>query len=159
MSNTVTLPNDPIEIVNRLSDVSDETNLVNKMYAEIARNAGREFLPEGIVMMFTLAAWDFEKQYPPPLGSFLMLLMPRWIDALIDDKEAAEAAKSILKDAEDAVEEEIKSQTPPRVEPKGPLENDRVYFAIRKVADIFFEEIRKAQDAGADLDVAFGDDG
>lgn len=151
----ISLPDDPQEIMAHLITVSDENTIVERLYPKIAKNAGREVLPQGIVMMFTLSVYDYAQQYPPMVGNAVRLFIPSWIDALIDDKEAAEAAKAFLKKTEDAANEERKAKTPPRVEPTGPIEDYDLYVAIRRIADIFFEEVRRAQAAGADLNVEF----
>lgn len=131
--------------------------MVGKLYTEIAENAGRELSPSGIVMMFALAAYDFGQEYPPPTGAIVQRFIPRWIDALVDDKEVAEAAKEFLKKAEDKSAADWKANNP-RVEPKGPIEDDNLYAAVRRVSDIFFEEIRKADKEGK-IHASFGDEG
>lgn len=136
---TVQLPSDPEDIIRRLSSVNDENNIVEKLYPEIASYAGLELLPMGFAMMIMLAAYNFGLQYPPPMGSIVLQFIPLWIDALVDDKEGAETAKQYLKQAEDKAEAQRKANTPPRVEPGGPVENYDLYVAVRKVADLVFE--------------------
>lgn len=151
MAKTTVLPKDAAEIVRRLTAVCDEHNVVEKIYPTIAQHAGAELLPQGITVMFTLAAYDFGQEYPPPMGTIIMKYVPRWIDALIDDKEVAEEAKKFLKQAEDDAAADHKAKTPPRVEPSGPVEDYNLFVAARRVADIFDEEVDRAKKNGADL--------
>lgn len=99
----VTLPKDPQEIVQRLKTRNDENTLVEKLYPIIANSAGRELVAPGIVIMFMLAIHDFmQNGYPPVIERVLILNIPSWIDALIDDKEVAETAKQWLNEAVDS---------------------------------------------------------
>lgn len=156
---TATLPTNREEIIHRLRTVNDDGDMVARLYPGIASYAGQELLPQGIVLMLELAAQDYGQQYPPPMGAIVRLFIPRWIDALIDDKEVAEAAKQFLNEIEEKVKEDRKANTPTRVEPEGPIEDYDLYIAVRKVSDIFFEEVHTAQEAGADLHVSFCNDG
>ncbi len=141
----IKLPDDPKEIVERLTKVLDEHNIVEKIYYIIAESAGRELYPQGVVMMFTLAAHDFSLDYGAIAGNVTLRFIPRWIDALIDDKDAAEQAKSFLSGVEEKVEKDRKAKEPPRVQPAGPVENDELYTLVRRVGEIFFEEVGKAK--------------
>lgn len=93
----VTLPEDPQDIIRRLSTVNDEFTLVSRLYPRIAESARRELAPGGIVNMFLLAVYDYMQEgYPPTIRARLYMSIPHWIDALIDDREVAEAAKQWL---------------------------------------------------------------
>ena len=136
----ITLPEDPAEIIKRLSSVSDERNLVEKLYPLIAAKAGQQFAPRGLLLMMVLTVEDVGNQYPPGFKSIMQLFIPRWIDVLVDNKDVAGTVKALLKDAQ----EEVKRQSiANRKEPEGPIEDDQLYFAVRKIADIFFEEIER----------------
>lgn len=159
MATIAVLPEDAGEIIRRLSAVNDERNMVEKLYPEIARRSGTELLPQGIVLMFELAAYNFGKQYPPPASAIVRGFVPLWIDALIDDKKVADEAKKWLEDMENEAVAIQKAKTPPRVEPKGPVENYDLYVAARRVADILTEEINRAKKAGARLNATIKGDG
>lgn len=127
------------EILERLRQVDNDDCLVERFYPLIAEEAGCELVAEGVAMMLTLKVHDFAESYPPPMGAFLSLYVPRFIDALVDDKEVAEDAKKWLKQVEGEAEARRKANTPPRVEPKEPIEDYEIYVAVRRVADIVFE--------------------
>lgn len=93
---TVVIPND---VIDRMSTVNDESNLVTDFYPRIARASGTDKNAYGINMVLLLAIHDFATQYPPIVGGILMLEVPRWIDALIDDKEVAAAALEIFEES------------------------------------------------------------
>lgn len=158
LNNPKALPRNPKEVIRRMSRVCDERNMVEQVYPKVAARAGEEFAPQGIVLLLTLATYDFSQQYPPPSGAIVQRFVPLWIDALIDDKKTAEDAKQWLKQIEDDAEAERKAKTPPRVEPEGSIEDDNLYAAMRKIADIFFEEVKKADKEGK-IRAEFGDDG
>lgn len=140
---TVKLPSSPEEIMQRLTSVSNESNIVERLYPQIAEAAGRELLPQGLVLLLTLAAEDFGRQYAPPIGGFVVKFIPLWIDALVDQKGFAKYAKDWLKKAEDEVRKEYEANMPARVEPEGPIEDDELFNAVMKIVNIYFEEIKK----------------
>lgn len=95
MRKITTLPTDPEEIITRLKQVNDADEAM-QLYGIIARDAGRELVALGVVMMFVLAIADTTKGYPPFLKSLMYTDIPAWIDALIDDQEVATEAKELL---------------------------------------------------------------
>lgn len=100
----VTLPNAQ-EIVKRLQslDVGANDYMAERFYPLIAQEAGRELVAQGIVMMLTLKIYDFTASgYPPVMSNILHMYVPQFIDALVDDKEVAEAAKAFHQQAMDA---------------------------------------------------------
>jgi hypothetical protein len=140
---TVKLPSDPDDIVQRLSKVSDEGHFVTRLYPEIAKYAGAELLPKGVVLMLALAVEDFGSNYPPPTRSIIWLYLPQFLDALIPNKSAARFAKEWLKKMEAEAEEKRKARTPPRKEPKRPIEDDELFAAVGKIIGIFFDELER----------------
>lgn len=134
----VVLP-DREEIMKRLRAVYDDDYMAERFYSSIAEEAGHELVAEGVVMMLTLKVYDFAEGYPAPMGAVLSLYAPQFIDALVDDKEVAKAAKDFLKQVEAEAEAQRKANTPPRVEPKEPIEDYELYVAVRKIADMVFE--------------------
>lgn len=155
---TVKLPSSSEEIIQRLSKVTGESSVVKKLYPQIAVHAGRELLPQGIVLMFVLAVNDYSEQYPPFVGGMIQRFIPMWIDALVDQKSAAKYTKDWLKNVEKRAEKERIANTPPRKEPEGPIEDDNLYSAVIRIADIFFEEVEK-RDVDNLISISRRDDG
>lgn len=101
-SDTIILP-DKEEILSRLNNIAPDPYLDERFYPLIAQSAGLELVAEGIVMMFGLKIYDFMHsggQYPPIIEFTLSQLVPRFIDALIDNKTVAERAKAIWETAQ-----------------------------------------------------------
>jgi len=100
----ITLPGSE-EILRRLKTVSDDDVLIRSFFPLIAKEAGHELVAEGIPMMFALKIYEFINGggYPSFLGGLLHLSVPNYIDALVDDKEIAEAAKSFYQESMDAM--------------------------------------------------------
>lgn len=88
---TFTLP-DRIEIVERLKKVDGNLFLAKTFYTTIAQSAAQEFHPEGFVMMILTKIDQYSKYQPVDVAS-LKMKIPSYIDALVDDKEMAQAAK------------------------------------------------------------------
>jgi hypothetical protein len=102
--NVVILPNAE-EIMNRLKKVNMGANdyMMERFYPLIAQEAGRELVAQGVVMMLTLKIYDFmQSGYPPSMEGILHMYVPQLIDALVDDKEVAQEAKSFHKEAMNA---------------------------------------------------------
>lgn len=102
----IVLP-DAEEIVKRLAKVYDD-ELAQRLYAKVAQRAGEEKVAEGVVMIFTLSIYDVCQGYPPMIQSLMFNFVPMWIDALLDDKEVAEAAKAFLKKTTDEARQKNK---------------------------------------------------
>jgi hypothetical protein len=97
----VTLPNRD-EMLKRLVSVSDESHFQERFYPILLRSANRELVAGGVVMMFTLAIHDYTKGMPPMMANLVYMYVPRFIDALVDDKQVASDAKKFLQEAIDA---------------------------------------------------------
>lgn len=154
MDITIVLPSNPVDIINRLSAVNGESSLVKELYPDIAKHAGAKLRPEGVVMLFTLAISDYSQNYPPFGGTILYRLMPRWIDAIVDDKVAVEAVNEFI----NKVDKDVEAAKPVRIAPVGPIEDDNLYLAVRKIVDIFYEEVAR-WDVNHLISVTFTDDG
>ena len=98
----VTLPSKE-EIMKRLRPVHDDAYMAERFLPLVAEKAaGKKLVAEGIVMMLSLAVADFVKSgYPPQMEGVLLLYMPMYIDALVDDKEVAKTAKNFFSEAMD----------------------------------------------------------
>lgn len=96
---TIKLPSSE-EIMKRLESVYNEAYMVERFYPLIAQEAGRQLNAQGVVMMFTLKIHDFVASgYPPVMSNVLHGWVPLWVDALVDDKVVAEAAKRFHQEA------------------------------------------------------------
>jgi hypothetical protein len=92
------------EIMRRLKTVNDDAYMASTFYPLIAQAAGHELIAEGVVMMLTFKIHDYVSAgYPPLIGNLLHAVVPRYIDALVDNKEIAEKAKRFHQEAIDEV--------------------------------------------------------
>jgi len=92
---TTVLP-DRDEMLSRLLEVSDEKFLQKYFYPELLKIAGNDISPSYLVLRFIIEIHDCTKDIHKNAGTPLILLIPVFIDALIDDKCFAEEAKSYL---------------------------------------------------------------
>ncbi|MCQ3944717.1 MAG: hypothetical protein DPW11_02995 [bacterium] len=93
----ITLPSAD-EMIARLMKVQDD-ELAQSLYRNVAQRAGEEKVAAGIIMMFSLGIYDVCQGYPPMMQNLLSYNIPAWVDALVDDKEVADAAKAFWKEA------------------------------------------------------------
>lgn len=82
------------EIMRRLQTVGSE---YEDLYPYIASSAGKQYDARRIVFEFSMAMEALANHRAIPETDMFMTIVPRWIDALVDDPEIAEAAKEILK--------------------------------------------------------------
>lgn len=105
LGRVITLPSAE-EIMKRLKGSGGRADeyMVEYLYPRIAKEGGRELVANGVVLMLTFKIYDFMQAggYPPMLGNLLHMRVLAWIDALIDDKDVAEEAKRVHKEAMDA---------------------------------------------------------
>ena len=97
----ITLPNAQ-GIMERLQKVDMGANeyMAERFYPMVSQEAGHELIAQGVVMMLTLKIHNFMTQgYPPAMEVIMQMYVPQFIDALVDDKEVAEAAKVFHKGA------------------------------------------------------------
>ncbi|MEE8131837.1 MAG: hypothetical protein V3T98_02225 [Candidatus Paceibacterota bacterium] len=98
---TIKLPSAE-EIIKRLKNVYDNDHVAERFYPMIAKEAKKQLVAEGVTMMFTLKIHDFVAsgyRYPGVIEDILHMYVPSFIDAIIDDKEVAEAAKVFHQEA------------------------------------------------------------
>jgi hypothetical protein len=93
---TITLP-DRDNMLRRLRTVSSDRYMEERFFPHILKSAGHELAGEGVVNMLQLAIMDFAQDMPPTVGSTLQLSVDAYITALVDDKEAREAALAMMK--------------------------------------------------------------
>lgn len=86
------------EIVRRLVAVYDD-EMTRRLYYKVAQRAGEEKVAEGVVRLFTLSIYEVCQGCPQMTRTLMFNFAPKWIDALVDDKEVAKAAKAFLEKA------------------------------------------------------------
>lgn len=94
----ITLPGAE-EMLARLIKVSDIGHAQEQFYPLLLEHAGTEKVAEGVTMMLVLAICDYTAGLPPMMAAVMFTMAPRFIDALVDDKEVAEQAKAMLQQA------------------------------------------------------------
>lgn len=85
------------EIVARLTVVRND-ELTRRVYLAVSRSAGRELNAEGILLLLQFALDEALPKKAPPSFTSMQEYIPAWIDALVDDKQVAEAAKQSHRD-------------------------------------------------------------
>jgi hypothetical protein len=96
----ITLPNRE-EMLKRLLLVDADGYLVEKFYPLLLKDAGRQLVAKGVVMLFIQTLHDYTDGMPPMMWSVMFSRVPDYIDALVDDKEVATEAKAFLQEAMD----------------------------------------------------------
>lgn len=89
----ITLP-DAETMMTRLKEIDDVDHIVQGLYSRLIRDAGRERVPMGIVMMLQLAIHNYTEGMPQMMVAVLNVNMERYIDALVLDETAALNAKA-----------------------------------------------------------------
>jgi hypothetical protein len=92
---TITLP-DREDMLKRLLGVCDMSHMEERFYPILLKNAGQERVASGVVMMLALAIHDYTEGMPAMMSGLIYMEAPNFIDALVDDKEVAEQAKTFL---------------------------------------------------------------
>jgi hypothetical protein len=96
------------EIMERLSRVDNDPFMTNRFYSSIASEAGRKLVARELVKMLTQKIQDFASSvssgsYSLVLVYLLLMKVPSYIDALVDDQEVADEAKRFHQEVMDAV--------------------------------------------------------
>ncbi|OGJ01311.1 hypothetical protein A3I95_02330 [Candidatus Nomurabacteria bacterium RIFCSPLOWO2_02_FULL_44_12] len=86
-------------MLKRLLSVSNEPHFQERFYPILLESAGGELRAPGVVVMFALAIHDYTEGMPPMIEQSVYMMVPRFVDALIDDKEVAKQAKDFLASA------------------------------------------------------------
>lgn len=140
---TITLPNDPVEVTERLIKGYNFDYYIEKLYPQIAAHAGSTYNPGQFVLMIVREIAEYETTQDPELPSLTLLSMEKWIDALANDVDFAKIAKEIYLQTKKEVRAKMDAKIPPRVEPKGPIKNDQLFKTAMKIRDAFFDEVRR----------------
>ncbi len=94
----ITLP-DRDEMLKRLLKVSDDSHMQERFYPILLKKAGQKQVALGVVNMLALAIHDYTEGLPPVMTTMMYMQVPEFIDALVDDPEAAKEAKGFLQEA------------------------------------------------------------
>lgn len=84
------------EIMKRLNSLNYDSHLTERFYPLIARNEFQPVNTFGINMIISLALEDYCKEMDTSVKAVMIMLIPQFIDKLIDDDEIKkEALKNI----------------------------------------------------------------
>ena len=86
-------------MLDRLKKVSDSSHLKERFYPLLLQEAGSEKFPEGVVMMLTLAIYDYTQHLPKEMVIAMSMQVPRFIDALVPDPKIASEVKQLWEKA------------------------------------------------------------
>lgn len=97
------------EMLRRLVAFDGTEHLVKGFYPRLLRSAGRTLTPDGVARMLLLAIYDYTRNLELAAMAMLNLMVPSFIEALVDDATLAgevknhfaaalEAAKSMSED-------------------------------------------------------------
>ena len=92
---TIILP-DHEDMLRRLKSVMDEPHAVEQLYPLILKNAGRELVGMGVVMMLQLAIADYTAGLPPIISILVQQRVDDYITALVDDEEVRNDALTMM---------------------------------------------------------------
>jgi hypothetical protein len=81
----ITLPTQEI-LHERLLNFSPESHFVQKFYPIIEKNAGRNLAPQGIILMLTLAIYDYASEMPP-IHTMLNMRFKALIKVCVENEE------------------------------------------------------------------------
>jgi hypothetical protein len=101
----IVLP-EPEEMYRRLLTLEEDLHVKRNYFPILLQEAGRSLSPSGLVNVFSLTMYKYCENLSYAVYYSLFLLVPIYIDALVDDAEFVEAAKSFHAQ----VEEKLKSQ-------------------------------------------------
>ena len=88
------------EMLARLKAVDDNDHLIERFYPILLRGAGRKLVPMGVVMMLTLAIYDYTL-HMPSMAALMHMKMEDYIDALVTDEGAAQETKEFYKQSQE----------------------------------------------------------
>lgn len=99
MQNTlVRFPNEQ-EMLRRLIGVRNIDHLKEHFYPKLAVQAGDELEASGIAILFITAHTEYVENAPQWLVREMHVLLPLFVDSIIDDREIAEEAKKWINTA------------------------------------------------------------
>ena len=93
---TIVLP-EREDMLRRLKSVLDEPHAVERFYPLILKDAGRELVGMGVVMMLQLAIADYTAGMPPIMMAVVQMNVDDYITALVDDEEVRGDALAMMR--------------------------------------------------------------
>lgn len=100
------------DMLARLISVNDDSHAVEQFYPLILKDAGRELVGSGVVLMLHLAIHDYTEGMPPFMGALIQMSLKGYVEALIDDPEVKADALQFIDQVDANVKETIDSQPP-----------------------------------------------
>lgn len=94
----INLPNRD-DMQRRLLAVDDNSHLQERFYPLLLKHAGEKLVAQGVVMLLALSIHDYTEGMPPMMSGLMYMRADDYVDALVDDTEVADAAKSFLAEA------------------------------------------------------------
>ena len=91
----ITLPNRE-EMLKRLLRVSEDQHLQERFYPILLELAEKQYITEDVVMRLMTTIQNFVKSMPPIAMRMMYMRAPQFIDALVNDLDAASQAKTFL---------------------------------------------------------------
>ena len=80
------------EMKKLLESVDNDSHTIQKFHPILLRYAGQEKVPEGVVMMITLAIHDYSQGLPSVVGRLMIKSIPDYLEVLISDSKLRKAA-------------------------------------------------------------------
>lgn len=85
------------DMLRRLMEVCDGPR-IDSFYARLLKHSSQEMNAIGVIVMLVNAIHEFvESEHLPPMTNVLYTLTPNFIDALTDNEEVREEAKTFFK--------------------------------------------------------------
>jgi hypothetical protein len=85
------------ELLSRLTAVDSEPHMVERFYPHILTSAGQEKTGLGVALALTLAASDYTDGMPPVLARVVLLRLPSFVRAIVDDPQVQAEALAGLR--------------------------------------------------------------
>jgi hypothetical protein len=70
--------------------------MVERFYPKLLDLAGQEKAGPGVATALTMAAYDYTADLPNPIGRTVMLRLPAFVRAIVDDPQAQAEALAML---------------------------------------------------------------
>ncbi len=90
------------DMLRRLREVYDDPEIERNFYPRLVQYASDEVCIPGTIarmFMWSIVQYVWYNDYPDVMIGLLNTLVPAWIDAVVDDREFAEEAKAVHKEA------------------------------------------------------------
>ncbi len=84
------------EMLKRLVSVFNDDQVCQHLYPKLLMRAEQKLLVDGIVHMLSSAIKEYVSDKPEFFLPYMYRFVPRFIDALVDEPEVAQTAKSVF---------------------------------------------------------------